>query len=95
MNPIGPDSWPRSSAGVDWVAQEVMDAELFLAALIVDGIRQDPGVPAGDLWVEVQNGVVILRGTLHSAEAHEAALRRARGIPGVFDVCDMLTIAAE
>ena len=78
-----------------WIADEVIDAELFLADLITTEFHHDPRVPAADLRVTVQNGVIILHGRVPTAEARAAALRRARNIPGVFDVCCTLAVDNE
>jgi hypothetical protein len=94
VKPIGPheDPWPERAGATRWIADEVVDAELFLAGLITDGIRDDPDVRAQDIVVTVQNGVVILGGRVPDDRTRDAALRRARGIPGVFDVCCLLSV---
>jgi hypothetical protein len=93
--PLWPDNdgWrPRGPGPWDWVADEVLDAENFLSHRVVDEVNQDPLVSGGQMVVTVQNGVVILEGYADTAETREAAVRRAWATPGVFDVCNMLTV---
>jgi len=52
----------------------------------------DPLVHGQGLEILVQNGVVILFGELGSAEAREAAGRRAWTVEGVVDVCNRSTV---
>jgi osmotically-inducible protein OsmY len=81
--------------GAQWVADEVMDAEMFLCELIVEEIRNDPGVGSAEIVVSVQNAVIILQGRVADARTHVAVLRRARGIPGVLDVRDRLVVDGD
>ncbi|MEV6489073.1 BON domain-containing protein [Actinoplanes sp. NPDC051633] len=93
LEPVVTDQAPAEST--EWIADEVVDADRFLADLITAGIRNDPGVRAGRIWVTVQNAVIILEGYVVNHETRDAALRTARAIPGVFDVCDRLGIEAD
>jgi hypothetical protein len=95
MTPTGSDDHLLShhdGGELHWIAEEVIDAEIFLASLINDEIRQDRG--SGDVIVTVQNPLIILSGRVPDAATREAVLRRARGVPGVYDVCDRITVAA-
>lgn len=91
--PTGWDPWCRpDDALTNWLAEEVVDAEVFLARLIVDELVRDPQVRAGHVVVTVQNGVVILAGQVDDPGTRTAAVRRAWAVPGVFDVCNRLAV---
>jgi hypothetical protein len=95
MGPLWPDNdgWlPQGHGTGDWVADEVLAAENFLSHLVADEMNQDPELSGGQMVVTVQNGVVILEGYADTSETREAAVRRAWATPGVFDVCNMLTV---
>ncbi len=77
----------------DWIADEVVDAEDFLAGLVADEMIRDPAVGSGQMVVMVQNGVVILQGHVDTPDTRSAAARRAWATPGVFDVCNMLIVS--
>ncbi|WP_127507818.1 BON domain-containing protein [Actinoplanes solisilvae] len=82
------------SAGPDlditaWIAR--LDANERLAELVVQALSGDRQVRGRYVDVAVQNGVVTLRGELDSDSARAAARQRVWTLPGVRDVCDMLT----
>lgn len=79
----------------DWVADEVVDAEDFLAGLVADEMILDPAIGSGQMVVMVQNGVVILQGHVDTPDTRSAAVRRAWATPGVFDVCNMLVVGGS
>jgi hypothetical protein len=89
------DGHDRPEDRRDWVADEVIDAEEFLTNLIAEEMIRDPDVRAGRMVVMVQNGVVILQGYVDTDDTRSAAVRRAWATPGVFDVCNMLTVARD
>jgi hypothetical protein len=76
----------------DWIAEEAIDAEEFLADHIADEMIRDPAIGSGQLTVQVQNGVVILQGHVDTPDTRSAAARRAWATPGVVDVCNMLIV---
>lgn len=67
------------------------DAEIKTA--IVKGVVANPDVFAASLVVLVQEGSVILRGEVRTAEAKRAAEKIARQAPGVHSVRNQLAIA--
>ncbi len=89
------DSDDRAEDRRDWVADEVADAEDFLADLIAEEMIADPDIRAGRMLVTVQNGVAILQGQVDTDGTRSAAARRAWATPGVFDVCNMLAVARD
>jgi hypothetical protein len=95
QNPEAWDSWSGpddDGVPTTWLAEEVVDAELFLARLVVDELVRDRQIRAGHVVVTVQNGVVILEGQVDDPQTQAAAARRAWAIPGVFDVSNRLTV---
>ncbi|MCO8271708.1 BON domain-containing protein [Actinoplanes sp. TRM 88003] len=87
MYPIpGPDDGEFDVA--TWIAR--MTADEHLAEQVAQALRSNPRVRGTRLEITVQNGVVILEGTLDSTDAREAARVTAWTIPGVHDVCDAL-----
>ena len=61
-----------------------------LAAAVVRTLVETPDVPAMDIHVSAQDGVVVLRGHVPSRAAASRAVTVARGVPGVRAVRDML-----
>ena len=87
MYPIpGPDDGDFDVA--TWIAR--MTADELLAEQVAKALTADPRVRGARLEITVQNGVVILEGTLDTPAACEAARLRAWAVPGVQDVCDAL-----
>ncbi|XVV10109.1 BON domain-containing protein [Actinoplanes sp. CA-131856] len=68
-----------------------LEADETLADLTARALSADPKVCGHYLEIVVQNGVVILQGELDSDDAREAARQRAWTVPGVYDVCQMIT----
>jgi hypothetical protein len=68
----------------------------FDDATLADKVRsqvfRDPGVPKGKLNVNVQNGVVQLRGEVPRADLIEELVARTRDVQGVRDVENLLHI---
>lgn len=77
------------------VSQPIHPPDDWLADRLSEALRRDPFVSGRRLEVLVQNQVAILLGELDSAEAREAARRRAWSIPGIQDVCNRLTVAGS
>jgi len=69
-------------------AQAQVDSRL--AAAVVRTLVETPDVPAMDIHVSAQDGVVVLRGHVPSRAAASRAVTVARGVPGVRAVRDML-----
>jgi osmotically-inducible protein OsmY len=74
----------------EWVPPRSADEWLVDRAAVA--LATDPLVHGRRLEVIVQNKVIILLGELGSAEAREAAGRRAWTVEGVVDVCNRLTL---
>ncbi|XVU22994.1 BON domain-containing protein [Actinoplanes sp. CA-054009] len=68
-----------------------LEADETLADRTARALSADPDVCGHYLEIVVQNGVVILQGELDSDDAREAARQRAWTVPGVYDVCQMIT----
>ncbi|UQU62628.1 BON domain-containing protein [Couchioplanes caeruleus] len=61
-----------------------------LVAHVAGQLVADTRIQGRHVQVTVQNGVVILEGTVESAAIREAAGRQVWAVPGVQDVCNML-----
>jgi hypothetical protein len=61
-----------------------------IEAKVETELFRDPDVPKGQINVNVQEGVVQLRGEVSSEEMIEALVEQARGIQGVRDVENLL-----
>jgi osmotically-inducible protein OsmY len=61
-----------------------------IEAKVETELFRDPEVPKGQINVNVQEGVVQLRGEVQSEELIETLVARARGIQGVRDVENLL-----
>lgn len=73
------------------------DADEQLIDRVAQALRGDPLVYGRLLHVMVQNSVVILVGDVGdvgSPEAKAAAASRVWAVPGVYDVCNRLTVSA-
>jgi osmotically-inducible protein OsmY len=82
---IGSRRIPGLGAVGGWSADDAdlmdrVESELF----------DDPDVPKGRINVDVEDGIVRLRGELDSAGQINAAVARARKVPGVADVESLL-----
>ena len=66
-----------------------------LARKVETALFRDPAVPKGDIDVNVQRGVVQLRGTVQTRDMLDALVARARAIQGVLDVESLLHLPSE
>lgn len=80
----GPQDSPGQFAGL---------LDEIIAREVADRFIEDPAIGSGQVVVEVQNRVVILKGWIDSAAARAAAGRQAWATPGVYDVSNRLTTA--
>ena len=80
----GFESWDEYGTGL------FADEDEVLVDLVADRLVADVQVRGRNLRVTVQNCVVILEGSVESAEAKAAAGRQAWATPGITDVCNML-----
>jgi osmotically-inducible protein OsmY len=72
--------------------QKQTDAEI--QKLVLEELRWDPRVRAGDVGVQVKQGVVTLTGRVTSLGKQVAAVRAAHRVKGVRDVFDELEVPA-
>lgn len=66
-----------------------------LSQRVQSEIFRDPGIPKGKVNVNVENGVVVLRGELDSADQITILEEQARRIPGVLDVRSLLHVSVD
>jgi hyperosmotically inducible periplasmic protein len=84
----------RASAAAKDVGDEVSDT--WITGQIKTEIAFDKGLKGSDISVDTnQNGVVTLTGTVPSEMEHQRALRLARGVTGVREVKDALTVTTQ
>ena len=84
-----PDGDPFFTAAKGKPAAETLDVRL--TRLVAQGLQADALTRgAARITVNVQNGVVLLDGTVRDAEVKQKAADIARGTPGVRDVCNAL-----
>ena len=86
----GHGCWQRSPADPvddDFLADEVDQA---LVDRVAERLVAETEIRGRLVRVMVQNGVVILEGSVDTADVKAAAGRLAWATPGVFDVCNML-----
>jgi osmotically-inducible protein OsmY len=65
-----------------------------LAHAVVSALEGSTIVPAGQIWVGVRDGLVILRGQVDSDYQRTAAVMFARGVTGVRSVIDAISVGA-
>lgn len=66
-----------------------------LARKVESELFRDPQVPKGDINVNVQRGVVQLRGSVPSRDMLETLVARARAVQGVREVENLLHLPSE
>ena len=74
------------------------DADLndaTLAAKVETELFRDPTLPKGNLNINVERGVVVLRGQVDSEAQRTEIERRAAAIPGVWSVRNLTHLAGE
>lgn len=80
MPPVGADAQP-TAAGDERIDQAVSDA-----------LTRDPGLSDQSIEVEVQSGLVTLRGSVSDASMREKALQTAGAVDGVLGVEDRIVV---
>jgi osmotically-inducible protein OsmY len=88
-----PSSGPEPGGEDDDRLARWDDTDELLVERAAQALRHDPRVYGRLLHIMVQNSVVILLGELGSDEAKAAAASRAWSVPGVYDVCNRLTVS--
>jgi osmotically-inducible protein OsmY len=66
-----------------------------LARKVETELFRDPWVPKGDINVNVQRGVVQLRGTVQTRDMLDTLVERVRAVQGVHDVESLLHLPSE
>jgi hypothetical protein len=74
-------------------AQTPNDATL--ATRIESELFRDPDVPKGDININVEQGIVVLRGQVADPAMSERLEKAARSIPGVWEVENLLHLPGE
>ncbi|WP_431911956.1 BON domain-containing protein [Micromonospora carbonacea] len=85
-------SWPDPEHDNVPEHSHVLDEDLRLAALVAQRISIDWTTRRQQISVTVQNAVVILTGMVSDPATRKAAAELAWDVPGVFDVCNALTL---
>ncbi len=75
-------------------AGEALD-DASLAAKVETELFADQSIPKGKINVNVEDGVVVLRGEVDAAKQRTDLVRRAGRIPGVADVTSLLHLPGE
>jgi gas vesicle protein len=75
--------------------QARMPNDASLAMKVESELFRDTEVPKGDVNVNVEQGVVVLRGEVADAAASERLEKAARAIPGVWEVENLLHLPGE
>ncbi|MEU4366614.1 BON domain-containing protein [Micromonospora chersina] len=84
--------WPYPEQNPFAENSHPLDEDLRLAALVAQRISIDWTTRRQQIAVTVQNGVVILTGMVAEPATRAAAGELAWDVPGVFDVCNALTL---
>jgi hypothetical protein len=63
-----------------------------LERIVATSLFDDAAVTGGHIDLSVQNGVVIVEGTVDSEAVRSAVVARAWSVAGVVDVCNALTV---
>jgi osmotically-inducible protein OsmY len=72
-----------------------MPNDASLAAKVESELFRDPDLPKGDININVEQGVVVLRGEVADAGTSERLEKSARAIPGVWEVENLLHLPGE
>ncbi|MFI7435536.1 BON domain-containing protein [Micromonospora haikouensis] len=86
-------SWPHPDHFPEH--NRVLEEDLRLAALVAQRISIDWTTRRQQISVTVQNAVVILTGLVADPTTRTAAAELAWDVPGVFDVCNALTLYGQ
>lgn len=76
-------------------AGESMPNDASLATKVETRLFRDPEVPKGAININVEQGIVVLRGEVPDAGVGERLEREARSIPGVWEVENLLHLPGE
>ncbi|KKK00341.1 BON domain-containing protein [Micromonospora sp. HK10] len=84
--------WPYPDHNPFHRDDQPLDGDLRLAALVAQRLSIDWTTRRQQISVSVQNRVVILTGMVADQETRRAAAELAWDVPGVFDVCNAMTL---
>lgn len=82
-------------AGIGHGDGEPMPNDAALATKVESRLFRDPEVPKGAININVEQGIVVLRGEVPDAGLGERLEREARSIPGVWEVENLLHLPGE
>ena len=85
-----PDDDPNRWNDQQFRQRSTRDARL--ACLIVEELVADTRISSQPIGVEVQNGVVVLTGTVDTSTTRDLIACTARDVNGVADVCNVLQV---
>jgi len=74
------------SRGEDWVPLD----DAALAHKVETELFRDPDVPKGNININVEDGVVVLRGQVEQPDEINELVEKARRVSGVYDVQNLL-----
>lgn len=83
---------PAPDDGDDYFSDDWDDPDEQLVDRAAQALRTDPRVHGRILHIMVQNSVVILIGEVGSEDVKAAVASRVWSVPGVYDVCNRLTV---
>ncbi|HEX2195242.1 MAG TPA: BON domain-containing protein, partial [Candidatus Limnocylindria bacterium] len=66
-----------------------------LAMKVESELFRDPDVPKGDININVEQGIVVLRGQVADPSMSERLEKAARAVPGVWEVENLLHLPGE
>ncbi len=76
------------------LAHQGQDAEpadaVTLTQRVESELFRDPDVPKGRINVNAENGVIVLRGEIDSADQIRRIVAKARRVPGVYNVANLM-----
>lgn len=74
---------------------EPMPNDASLAMKVESELFRDPEIPKGDININVEQGVVVLRGQVADTGMSDRLEKTARAIPGVWEVENLLHLPGE
>ena len=69
--------------------------DVTLVARAETELFRDPSVPKGQININAERGILVLRGVVPTAEMRERLVREAEAVDGVWSVHDLLKIEGE
>lgn len=75
--------------------EEAMPNDASLAMKVESELFRDPEVPKGSININVEQGIVVLRGEVPGPDMKERLEKSARAVPGVWEVENLLHLPGE